>query len=523
MEIIKKHSLNFYKSVFKKSNSIVLILLEGGQIIDCNDEAVKAFGFSSVEEMLGLKIWELFSYQQENVELTKKKSLHYLSKATNWELAAFEWIHKRKNGEKFEAEVRLSRFDSDGNTYIQAVLQDISKQKELERALLESLEKAEESIKLKTNFLANMSHDIRNPLNAILGFSKMIAEESDMSLSERQRYGALIESNGSKLLDLISDIVDMTMIEQNKVHIEHKRCEVNALMEELFLSFKKEVNRRENLKLKLDIAIDDPKFSIMSDPMRLHQILSNLLDNAIKYSKQGVIEFGYEIVDDANIQFFVKDTGVGIAPEYLDKIFDRFSREKKTETIAVKGSGLGLDISKRLVKMLGGKIWAFSTLDKGSEFYFIIPVTYLDYKPVENKEPIVEKKTVSAHDINWSHKHILIADDDVINFELLRIILSKTKVKITKAENGQEAVDLIKQDPSIDLLLTDIQMPIMSGYEVVKEVRTIRPDLRVIAQTAVSFSANVEENVSVFDDYTSKPINVNALLKTIEKYFKESL
>ena len=517
MENVDRQNLNFFKTIFRKSNDVVFII-EVDQIVSCNDRAIEVFGFSSIEEIIGLTVWDLSPHQQKDGELSKKKGLHYLSKATSMELASFEWIHRRKDGEVFDSEVNLTRFDCEDHVYIQANLHDISKRKKLERDLFESIEKAEESTRLKTSFLANMSHDIRNPLNAILGFSKMLADESEVSHAERQRYGALIESNGSKLLNLINDIIDVSLIEANQIHIENKRCEVNSLLEELFLSFKKEVSKRENLRLKLNIAIDDPNFSVFSDPMRLRQILSNLINNAIKYTEQGSIEFGYQLVDNKNIQFFVKDTGIGIAPEHLDNIFDRFSREKTPETKQIMGTGLGLDISKRLVSMLGGKIWVFSTLHKGSEFYFSIPATFLDYQPVVKKE-VTKNKILSAHDVDWSSKHILIADDDIINFELLRIILSKTKVKVTKAVNGKEAVDLVRQDPSIDLLLTDIQMPIMSGYEVIKEVRNIRPELPVIAQTAVSLMSNDEEKVSIFDDYISKPIDVGALIKIIQKYF----
>ncbi len=509
---------DFYKKVFEVSN-VASLITEGDRIIHCNQKVFELYGFTSLDDIVGKTIWEISPPMQEDGMSSKKRGIHYLSKVISGEVFTFDWLHQRVDGSVFDSEVSLSRLDYDGKIFILANISDTSRRKELERKLVESKEKAEESTRLKTNFLANMSHDIRNPLNAILGFSKMLADESEVSIAERQRYGALIESNGNRLLNLINDIIDVSLIEANQIHIEKKRCQVNSLLEELYLSFKKEIANRDQLRLKLNIAVDDPNFALYSDPMRLRQILSNLISNAIKYTKKGFVEFGYQLVDDKTIQFFVKDSGIGIEESNLENIFNRFNRENTPETQNIHGTGLGLDISKRLVNMLGGKIWVFSTLNIGSEFYFSIPAVYLDYKPVIKKE-VVKSKSLSAHDVNWSDKHILIADDDVINFELLRIILSKTKVKITKAVNGREAIDFVAHDNSIDLLLLDIQMPIMNGYQAIKEIRRMRPNLPVIAQTAVSLeSPDGTPTVDLFDDYISKPIDVATLISKIQTYF----
>jgi CheY-like chemotaxis protein len=232
---------------------------------------------------------------------------------------------------------------------------------------------------------------------------------------------------------------------------------------------------------------------------------------------EGTIEFGYTLQGSKLVEFYVKDTGIGIAKEHMDKIFDRFSRESNTKTQNIKGTGLGLDISKRLAGLLGGKLWAFSEEGKGSEFFFNVPVEHVSYNPNYKKKQITKIGGVDSTD--WSKYHILIADDDIINYELLRIILSKTNVKISKATNGQEAIDLLEKDSSIDLMLLDIQMPVMNGYEAIKHIRRLKPDLPVIAQTAVNLEYNEDtRRKEMFDDCISKPIDVKSLISKVSKF-----
>jgi len=505
-----------FENIFEIINE-ALWVIKNDRIVYSNKLGYEIFKCESKKDIIGKSVWDMSPEFQPGGIVSKSQGLRYLVRAANNETPVFGWTHKNLKGDLFETEISLSRFDYEGGIFVLAMLANIEDKRNLEKQLVEAKKQAETSAELKTKFLANMSHDIRNPLNAILGFSKILAEEAELSDLERRKYAALIESNGSKLHNLINDIIDVSLIEANQMHIDNKRCEVNGILEELYLTFQKRIENRDNLRLKLNIAVDDPGFAIYSDPMRLRQVLSNLIENAIKYTKQGFVEFGYQILDNKSIQFFVKDSGIGIEPEYLNNIFMRFSRESNANANGIKGTGLGLDISKRLVTLLGGKIWVFSTLNIGSEFYFNLPAVFLDYKPKKKEE---KEKPKSTRDVNWSDKHILIAEDDVINFELLRIILSKTKVKVTQAINGREALDIIAKDDSIDLLLLDIQMPVMNGYEVIKEVRIVKPDLPVIAQTAVSLD-NVENGnyANLFDGCLSKPIDVKTLIQKIEDCF----
>ena len=520
MERKNNYPMEIFRSVFENSVEAKWII-KNDRIIFCNKLGYELFDFSSEEEIIGKSVWDLSPEMQANGINSKSKGLRYLVKAANYEKPRFEWLHRKADGKIFESDVVLSRFDFEDGIFVLATLRDIGEKRNMQVELIKAKEKAEKNAQLKTQFLANMSHDIRNPLNAILGFSKILADEADLTISDRNKYGGLIESNGNKLLNLISDIIDVSLIEANQMHIENKRCEVNSILEELYLSFQKKVDQRVNLRLKLNIAVDDPNFAIFSDPMRLRQILSNLIENAIKYTKQGFVEFGYELVDDKSIQFFVKDSGIGIAPEHVEDIFKRFTRESTEEPDGIRGTGLGLDISKRLVNLLGGKIWVFSTLNIGSEFYFNLPAVFLDYKP-KLKKTISQNKPLTTHDVDWSDKHILIAEDDIINYELLRIILGKTKVKVSQAVNGREALNALEKDASIDLLLLDIQMPVMNGYEAIKEIRKLKPSLPVIAQTAVNLENTERVNYDeLFDDCLSKPIDVKTLIQKIQKQFSK--
>lgn len=512
------YSIEIFKSIFENLTESIWII-KNDRVIISNKSACELFGISSEDEIRGMSIWDYSPKHQLNGLLSKSLGLQYLAKAANNEKPVFQWQHQKKDGEPLELEVMLSRFDFEEGIYILAVFHNIIDRRGLEKELVLVKEKAEKNAQLKTQFLANMSHDIRNPLNAILGFSKILADDYNLTISDRKKYGALIESNGNKLLMLINDIIDVSLIEANKMKVERKRCEVNSILDELYLTFQKKIELRDNLRLKLNIAVDDPGFAIYSDPMRLRQILSNLIDNAIKYTQQGFVEFGYELIDDKSIQFFVKDSGVGIAPEHIEDIFNRFSREASEEPDGVRGTGLGLDISKHLVNLLKGKIWVFSTLNIGSEFYVNLPAEFLDYKPkVKNTKE--KERSSSIHDVDWSDKHLLIAEDDSINFELLRIILSKTKVKISHAVNGLEAVNILKKDASIDLLLLDIQMPVMNGYEAAEEIRKLKPNLPVIAQTAVTLeNFDRKSYADLFDACLSKPIDVKTMIEKIQKYF----
>lgn len=378
-----------------------------------------------------------------------------------------------------------------------------------------ALEKAEESDRLKSAFLANMSHEIRTPMNGILGFADLLNDDS-IQLDEKRRFINIIKTNGHHLLSIINDIIDISKIDSNQLKISKTNFNLNHLLDELFITYQNEIVQKgkREITLQLDKALQDTQSHIISDDIRLRQILYNLISNSLKFTKSGFIHFGYSLSGDY-LQFFVNDTGKGIAKDKQSIIFERFRQEEETHTRQFGGTGLGLSISKGLVELMGGKIWLTSEEGKGSSFYCTIP-----YSPVVARSDEVnhEKKQNSA-DYDFNGKTILAADDVPVNLDLIRVYLKKTQASLLFAKDGKEALDVYANNPEVDLVLMDIQMPVMNGYEATREIRKFNKDIPIIAFTAYVFSNDKEMCIEAgCNDFIPKPMNRNLLLKTLNKY-----
>ncbi|MDO8899575.1 MAG: ATP-binding protein, partial [Bacteroidales bacterium] len=376
--------------------------------------------------------------------------------------------------------------------------------------LIIAKEKAEESDKLKTAFLQNMSHEIRTPLNGIIGFSALLNYD-DVSREEIKEYSAIICQSGNRLIEIVNNILDISKIETGQIVIERKAIVIDEICSDLF-SFFTPIAKTKKIILNY-LNPDDKSKMIYSDDAKLHQILTNLINNAVKFTKSGRIDFGFE-TKGSFIQFFVKDTGIGIPVELQEKVFIRFIQVEQSMTKNYEGAGLGLAISKGLVELLGGKIWVESEMGKGTTFYFTIPF-----------EPIIPKsESVAAINVNYVKKtqsKILIAEDDWTSYQYLCKMLSKSSISIIHAENGQQAVEFTKQNPDIDLILMDIRMPVMNGIEAARLIKQMRPNLPIIAQTAYAFSQEKTNILSTgFDEYLSKPLQFFKLDELIKKYLK---
>ena len=372
----------------------------------------------------------------------------------------------------------------------------ISDRKEVERELLEAKNKAEESNRLKSAFLANMSHEIRTPLNAIVGFSNILAE-TDV-LEEKQEYAEIIENNNALLLQLINDILDLSKIEAGTLEFVYSDVDVNTLLSDLERSMSKRVVN-ENVRLVFERKEKDCYVSIAKN--RLMQVIINLLTNAIKFTDQGSISYGYSCLNKKMLRFYVSDTGRGISVEQQEAIFDRFV---KLDSFA-QGTGLGLSICRMIVDHLGGEMGVESEIGKGSTFWFTFPYKAPE-KPVR-EDVIFEKIKVEKDKLT-----VLIAEDNAGNFKLFETIL-KNDYTIVHAWNGKEAVELFKEyEPHI--VLMDINMPEMNGYEATKEIRKLSEVIPIIAVTAYAFASDEEQVMnSGFDAYASKPLNASALKK----------
>jgi signal transduction histidine kinase/ActR/RegA family two-component response regulator len=386
--------------------------------------------------------------------------------------------------------------------------QDITEQKLLAMELTKAKEKAEESDRLKSAFLANMSHELRTPMNGILGFSELL-KRKNLANETKDTYLEFIEKEGNRLLSFISNIVDISKIESNIITIEKSFCNVNEVIDDLYskYSFKLE---NTGVQLQIKKGLDDSLSGVETDTNKLVQVLSNLLENAIKFTKRGVIEFGYSL-SQGNLEFYVKDSGVGIDREEQKNIFNRFTQGKLEQTHN-QGVGLGLSIVKGIVTILGGDVWLDSQTGVGSTFYFTIPYQNI----VGGKKAVLEASNTT---LDSAHFTVLIAEDDRFNFLYLKACLSDVNCSIIHAVNGKEAVQLVNQNSSIDVILMDINMPEMDGDEALVEIRKTNKEVPVIAQTGFAMAGDKEKMLQAgFNDYISKPISPKVLMTTINKH-----
>ena len=435
----------------------------------------------------------------------------------------FILISYRIHSDKDSGKEKRLRKSYDQDSLIKDLRKDYDKLLSINRNLEKSIqelgkakEKAVENDRLKSVFLANMSHEIRTPMNSILGFSNLLLK-NNMSGKNKNEFVRLIIENGNSLLNLINDIIDISKIEAEQLKINLTKCNLTELLKDLYLYYNDLIvrSKRLNLRIKLKLPSEqkDGNIYILSDPQRLRQILSNLINNAIKFTYKGEVEFGFNINNDNVTEFFVKDTGIGIAEDKLNSIFNRFEQVEDQYTKNNGGSGLGLSISKQLVELLGGNIWVKSTEGTGSIFYFNIPSGKASIEKLGN----IEKSNKYPETYNWSTKSILIAEDEKANFIYLKTVLSKTKARIYWVENGLDAVELCKRE-NIDLILMDIKMPGMNGYEATMEIKYMYPDIPVIAQTAYTMADDIDRFIKAgCTDYITKPIRSIELLKMVDK------
>ncbi|MBI9053034.1 MAG: tetratricopeptide repeat protein [Bacteroidales bacterium] len=411
-----------------------------------------------------------------------------------------------------ELEKRVQERTFDLKKANQNLQDEVDKHKLTSKNLEFAKNRAEESDKIKSSFLANISHEVRTPLNAILGFSQMF-EQENLPVSKRRDYINKIKVGCKGLTNLIDDIIDFASIEAGEAKVEKKEFNPHPILEFLYDHYTNEIlkQNKESLRLRFDNENTENDLVLYTDPVRLKQILSILLDNAIKFTQDGSIDFGFvHSGGNGDIEFYVKDTGIGIDKKHKESIFERFGQVEVGSTRNYGGTGIGLSVARSLIKMLDGEIWLESTLDVGSTFHIKLPF---------NGDEKLENKIFNPGAYNWKGKIILIAEDKQINYEILKETLSITEAELIWAKNGKEALDVVKSTEKIDLILMDIQMPIMNGYETTEKIKSIVSDIPIIAHTAYALP---QDNIKCFesgcDDYIAKPISLNIFLNKLSKY-----
>jgi PAS domain S-box-containing protein len=467
------------------------------------------------------KAWyNTFGYTNEDLDEGLNLIETIISKSSNdllghHKIENSNFIAIRKDGSKFPASVYSDNIMK-GNRFCgrRGIIIDITARDQYISALKKETDKAQTADKLKSSFLANMSHEIRTPMNSIIGFSNLLSSD-DIPEDQKSEFATYIKSSGELLLKLIDDIIDIAKIEAGEIKIDKKECNLFKLFKELQLTFKETISKSSKKHLKILFKTDYPEnLVIKTDPYRLKQILSNLINNAIKFTNAGSIDFGYSIKDEKTLEFYVKDTGIGLSRDEIPIIFERYKRAVTSEEKNITGTGLGLAISKNLVELLGGEMWVDSYPGLGTTFYFTLP--YL--KITKIVEQFIYKENI-IQDYNWNNITILIVEDDLHSFSFLKETLKKTNANIIHAKNAEIAIDICKSNMDIDIILMDIQLPQMNGYEATREIKKFRKSLPIIAQTAFAMAGDKEKSILAgCDDYISKPININKLLPKINQF-----
>ncbi|MEM0992744.1 MAG: ATP-binding protein [Bacteroidota bacterium] len=368
--------------------------------------------------------------------------------------------------------------------------------------LVKAKEEAEKNNALKSSFLANMSHEIRTPMNSIIGFSDYMLND-DVDESERERYARIINTSCQQLLHILNDVLDFSKIETRQVNVNNQATNIVDLIISLYQFFELRAHQKK-LSLHLHCEIDEANSWVVVDPVKLRQILSNYLSNAIKYTQQGTIRLLAKI-EDRRLIFCVEDTGKGIKAEFHDLVFQRF---RQLEDNADTGTGLGLAISKGFAELMGGEVWLTSKAGVGSAFYLALP-----YVPSQKVVSSVLKESQQDKAIEFHHNRVLVAEDEVFNFRLLEVVFKQLGVAVVWAKNGAEAIQQVKENPLFDLILMDIKMPVLDGLSATRIIKRSHPNLPIIAQSAFAFMDEKEQSLAAgCDYYLAKPIKKQDLL-----------
>lgn len=506
---IKKKELQF-KTIFENTGYGIAVGNNDKIVIDVNDSFCKMTGFSK-EEIIGRRIEFLF-----DKESLDNKPLRY-DLLDQSKLVVHERVIVRKDGKKVPIEMNSNKIDSD--FYI-SFYTDLTERKKTEKALeefnhrlKEAKEKAEESNNLKTAFLQNMLHEIRTPMNGIIGFSEMLGSP-DVSVERRKFYTDIIIKSSKSLLDIVNNILDISKVETGLVEVVENKTNINKLLSELFEFFRPQAWEK-HLNIFINLPLDDEGSTICVDSVKLRQVLSNLLSNALKFTHHGHIKMGYK-VKDRKLIFYVKDTGIGIEGKLHDKIFERFRQADLSTTRKYGGTGLGLAISQAYVKLLKGELWLKSQKGKGSKFYFSIPIAKVN----DDSPDLKENTWQSMPDMNFSSDgKVLIVEDEEFNYIYLQELMRGLEIEIIHASDGYEAVELVKANANIALVLMDLKMPGMNGLKATKKIKKLRPNLPIIAQTAYAMTEDRDRAIQAgCDNYISKPIKKAEFLRIIQNY-----
>jgi len=498
VEIALINSEEKYRNLVESALVGVYSTQLNGDLIIANEALSRMLEYDSIEEFLSVKnviaLYKNPADRERMLELiTESKKL------TDFELT---WITKNNK----EITVVISSLLNDD--IISGMVMDITHRKQSEELLREEKERAELSDKLKASFLANISHEIRTPLNGILGFADILLEQ-DIPKNEKEHYSNVIHNLSGQLLSIVNDILEISKIETNQIKLSYSQVNINQILNKLYTNFK-EIAGRKNLAMELNSELSENQATVYGDDLRLVQVLTHLLNNAVKFTYSGSISFGCSLRDDM-LHFFVRDTGIGILPENRGVIFERFRQAEDSLTRKFGGSGLGLSISKALIEMMGGEIYVDSETGAGSTFYFTIPYKIVPKNQKIQRNPLETKSCLRE-------TKILICEDDDFGFLYINRVLTQAGASTCRALSGNKAIKICQSDEELDLIIMDLRMPEMSGNDAAEYIKKLRPAIPIIACTASSADEVQHQlNKSEFDGVVFKPIISSVLLETICK------
>ena len=509
-EIALRESEAQYRTLIENSNDAIYLLYNRKfEIIN-----------RRFEEMFGYTIEEVNSAGFDFIRLVAPESRHLIEDYQR-EIASgaiidpmYEFTAIDKEGNRLEVETSVSLINYKNGKAIQGIIRDVSERKAMIAELVRAKEKAEESDRLKSAFLQNISHEIRTPMNAIVGFSEFL-ENTDLSPVKQREYAGIISHSSNQLLGIISDILSIATLESGQEKIKESEVDINQICTLVHNHFSGKAADR-NITLEFTGKLQGEDAKTITDGTKLQQVISNLVDNAIKYTHEGGVTFGYRPAEDM-VEFFIEDTGIGISPEFHETIFERFRQVEEPNSRHYGGSGLGLSIAKAYVELMGGKIWLTSVPGKGTTFYFTIPAATRNEKTQTCEKP---GRITLEYDNN---KTILVAEDVELNYILLEEILKEINVRVCHAVNGAKAVEMCSSGQQIDLILMDIKMPVMSGHEATKKIREFNPEIPIIAQTAYTSDQDIQTALECgCNAFISKPINREELIIKIRTFLENT-
>jgi PAS domain S-box-containing protein len=505
-----------FQSFLESVPDAIIIVNKEGNIEYSNTQTEVLFGYEK-SEIIGNKIELLMPSKFKDTHQNHREG--YFDKPKGRKMGeGMQLFAKHKNESEFPVEISLSKLDTDDGFLVCASIRDVSQQKRIEKELIEAIIKAENAVKSKQQFLANMSHEIRTPMNAIIGFTKVILK-TDLTPKQKEYLNA-IKMSGETLIVLINDILDLAKVDAGKMVFEKLPFKLSLSISTMLYLFETKIQEK-NLKLIVKYDSNIPEV-LIGDSIRLHQIILNLVSNAVKFTFEGKITVAVRKLteDDENvtIQFSVSDTGIGIEPKKINKIFENFQQAHSQTSRIFGGTGLGLAIVKQLVEAQGGSIYVESEMDKGSTFTFV-----LSFKKAHG-ETVLDTEITDLVDNHIKNIKVLVVEDVELNQLLMKTLLDDFGFECHIAENGKIAIEKLEND-SYDVILMDLQMPIMNGFQATDYIRnTLKSSIPIIALTADVTTVDLDKCQAVgMNDYIAKPVDSRKLYSKIVGIIKKNI